>query len=365
MYKNLFDYFSEIEDPRIDRTKDHLLVDIIVISVLAVLCGADTWNAIALFGKAKQAWLQTFLQLPNGIPSHDTFNRVFSLLNPKQFGDCFIQWTRSVAVMTDYEVVSIDGKTVRGSRSNTKKTLIHMVSAWASVNNIVLGQLKVDEKSNEITAIPELLKLLELKGCIVTIDAMGCQKNIAAAIIEQGADYILALKGNQGNLLEQTQDSFRFLPIEDVSVEVDADHGRVETRTCSVISDLSMIENASDWKRLKILVRIYAERYFKSSGKTERETRYYIASLRPDAELLNRSVRSHWGIENKLHWSLDIAFNEDYSRKRAGYAAQNFSTLCRVALNLLKKDTTTKCGIKTKRLKAGWDNDYLLELLEN
>ena len=365
MDKNLFDYFSEIEDPRIDRTKDHLLVDIIVISVLAVLCGADTWNAIALFGKAKQAWLQTFLQLPNGIPSHDTFNRVFSLLNPKQFGDCFIQWTRSVAVMTGYEVVSIDGKTICGSRSNDKKTLIHMVSAWASVNKIVLGQLKVDEKSNEISAIPELLKLLLLKGCIVTIDAMGCQKNIAATIIEQGADYILALKGNQGNLLEQTEESFQFFKVENVNEEIDVDHGRVETRTCSVISDLSMIEHAKDWKELKTLVRIDAERYIKSSGKTEKETRYYISSAPANAELLNKSVRSHWGIENKLHWSLDVSFNEDNSRKRAGNAAQNFSVLCRIALNLLKKETDTKCGIKTKRLKAGWDNDYLLKLLEN
>jgi len=364
MDKNLFDYFSEIDDPRIDRTKDHLLEDIITIAVLAVLCGAETWNEIAAFGNAKHSWLQTFLQLPNGIPSHDTFNRVFSLLDPKQFGDCFIQWTRSIAVMSNNEIVSIDGKTICGSRSNDKKTVIHMVSAWASVNKVVLGQLKVDDKSNEITAIPALLNLLTLKGCIVTIDAMGCQKNIAAVIIEQEADYVFSLKGNQGNLLEQTEDSFRFLKVEDVDEDVDADHGRVETRTCSVISDLSMIEHAKDWKGLKTIVRIDAERYFKSTGKIERETRYYISSLLANAQLLNKSIRSHWGVENQLHWSLDVSFNEDNSRKRVGYAAQNFSVLCRITLNLLRKETSTKCGIKTKRLKAGWDNEYLLKILK-
>jgi predicted transposase YbfD/YdcC len=341
-----------------------LLEDIIVIATLSVLCGAETWDDMEEFGKAKDSWLRTFLKLPGGIPSHDTFNRVFSLLDSKQLQDCFIQWTNSVATMTENEVISIDGKTICGSRDNKKKSIVHMVSAWAGVNNIVLGQVKVDDKSNEITAIPELLNLLVLKGCIVTIDAMGCQKNIASAIIDKEADYILALKGNQGNLLEQTQDSFRFLETESVSEEIDAGHGRVEHRTCTVISDLSMIEEKEAWKNLQSLVRIEAERYIKSTGKSEKETRYYISSLPANATILNKSIRAHWGIENSLHWILDVAFNEDNSRKREGHAAQNFSVLSRIALNLLKNETTTKCGIKGKRLKAGWDNVYLEKVLK-
>jgi predicted transposase YbfD/YdcC len=348
-----------MKDPRIDRTKDHLLGDILVIAILSVLCGADTWNGMEEFGKAKEPWLRTFLKLPGGIPSHDTFNRVFSLLDPKQLQERFIQWTRSVACLTEGEVISIDGKSICGSRDKNKKSIVHMVSAWAGVNNIVLGQVKVDDKSNEITAIPELLNLLVLKGCIVTIDAMGCQKDIAKAIISQEADYILALKGNQRNLLEQTEDSFRFLKAQSVSEEIDTGHGRVERRVCAVINDLSMIEQKEDWENLQSLVRIDAERYIKSTGKTESETRYYIASLPADASLLNKSIRSHWGIENSLHWSLDVAFDEDRSRKREGNAAQNFSVLRRIALNLLKKEKTTKVGLKGKRLKAGWDNKYL------
>jgi predicted transposase YbfD/YdcC len=265
--------------------------------------------------------------------------------------------------LTEGEVISLDGKTICGSRDNRKKSIVHMVSAWAGVNNIVLGQVKVDGKSNEITAIPELLKLLVLKGCIVTIDAMGCQKEIASQIIAGEADYIPALKGNQGNLLEQTEDSFRFLPANTVSEETDSGHGRVERRVCTVVNDLSMIENVEQWENLQCLVRIEAERYFKSTGKTERETRFYISSLPADATLLNKSIRSHWGIENSLHWILDVAFNEDNSRKRAGHAAQNFSVLNRIALNLLKNEMTSKRGIKGKRLKAGWDNEYLKKLL--
>jgi predicted transposase YbfD/YdcC len=357
-------YFSGLVDPRIDRTKAHLLGDIIFIAIASVLCGAETWNEMEDFGKAKFSWLKTFLKLPEGIPSHDTFNRVFSLLDPTKLGECFLQWTRAVFRLTKGEVINIDGKTICGSRDKGKKSIVHMVSAWAEQNNIVLGQLKVDDKSNEITAIPELLKLLVLKGCIVTIDAMGCQKDIASQIIVQEADYILALKGNQGNLLQQTEDSFRFLPLTSVSEETDAGHGRVERRTCSVIDDLSMIEKKDEWKNLQCLIKIDAERYFKATEKSESETRFYISSLPADAELLNKSVRSHWGIENSLHWILDVAFNEDNSRKRAGYAAQNFSVLNRIALNMLKNDTSTKRSIKEKRLKAGWDEGYLEKILK-
>jgi predicted transposase YbfD/YdcC len=308
--------------------------------------------------------LKTFLKLPEGIPSHDTFNRVFSLLDPSKLGECFLQWTRAVFRLTKGEVISIDGKTICGSRDKGKKSIVHMVSAWAEENNIVLGQLKVDDRSNEITAIPELLKLLVLKGCIVTIDAMGCQKDIASQIIDGEADYIFALKGNQGNLLQQTEDAFRFLPVKSVSEETDAGHGRVERRKCSVIDDLSMIEQKEQWKGLQSLIKIDAERYFKATGKSETETRFYISSLPAEASLLNRSIRSHWGIENSLHWILDVAFNEDSSRKRAGYAAQNFSVLNRIALNILKNDTATKRGIKGKRLKAGWDENYLEKILK-
>ncbi len=356
-------FFSGLTDPRIERTKAHLLEDILFIAITSVICGAESWNDMELFGKAKEKWLRTVLKLPEGIPSHDTFNRVFSLLDPKELEAGFLQWTRSVAKLTEGEVVSIDGKSIRGSRSGGKKSIVHMVSAWASENSIALGQLKADDKSNEITAIPELLKLLALKGCIVTIDAMGCQKNIAAAIADKEADYILALKENQGCLLRQTKDSFRFLEAKTVSEETDAGHGRVETRVCSAIDDLSMIRANKGWKNLRSVVRIESERYIKATGESEKETRYYISSLPADAGLLNKSIRSHWKIENSLHWVLDVAFNEDHSRKRAGYAAQNFSVINRIVLNLLKNELTVKQGIKSKRLKAGWDEQYLLKIV--
>jgi len=374
-------YFSDLADPRVDRTKAHLLEDIIFIAIASVLCGAETWNDMETFGKSKEGWLREFLKLPEGIPSHDTFNRVFSLLDSSELESSFLQWTSSVAQLTEGEVISIDGKSICGSRDKGNKSIVHMVSAWAGINNIVLGQRKVDAKSNEITAIPELLKLLVLKGCIVTIDAMGChvccakckQKEIAKEIIDKEANYILGLKGNQGNLLQQTEDSFRFLEVKSIDHNMDVGHGRVEQRRCSVIDDLSMIEKKDEWKNLKCLVRVEAERYIKASGKTENETRYYtayfvhstsISSLPADAQLLSNSIRSHWGVENSLHWVLDVAFNEDNSRKRAGNAAQNFSVLNRIALNLLKNEIATKVGVRGRRLKAGWDNEYLKKILK-
>ena len=240
-----------------------------------------------------------------------------------------------------------------------------MVSAWAGENHIALGQLNVEEKSNEITAIPRLLDLLVLKGCIVNIAAMGCQKGIVSAIVEKGSDYLIAVKGNQGNLQEQVQDSFRFLPLVSSSEDTDCRHGRIETRRCLVVSDLSLIENREEWTNLHSLIKIETERYDKCRQTTLKETRLYINSLGADSVLINKSVRSHWGIENSLHWVLDVAFGEDRSRKRAGNAAQNFSRLNRIALNLLKNDKSAKVGVKGKRLKAGWDNDYLLKILKN
>ena len=356
-------FFAGMKDPRLERTKDHLLLDIIFITIAAVICGAETWNDIEAFGKAKQEWLKSFLKLPNGIPTHDTFNRVYAALDSKELGQCFLSWTQSVTKLTAGEVVSIDGKALRGSRDQGKKSIVHMVSAWAGTNNIVLGQQKVDSKSNEITAIPPLLAVLVLKGCIVTIDAMGCQKDIASAIVAKEADYILAVKGNQGELHQHLQESFRFIQPSSVAQEIDLGHGRIEKRVCSVINDLSMIEQKDQWIKLHSLIKIDAERQIKSTGETQKETRYYISSLQSDAQQLNRCVRSHWKIENSLHWVLDVAFHEDQSRKRAGKAAENFSVINRIALNLLKNEVSTKQGVKGKRLKAGWSTDYLEQVL--
>jgi predicted transposase YbfD/YdcC len=360
---NPLKYFSELTDPRVERNREHLLEEILLIAIAAVLSGAESWNDISDYGEDKQEWLQTFLMLPSGIPSHDTFNRVFAALDPEEMEKGFAAWVASIAKLTAGEVVAIDGKTLCGTRETGKKKLVHMVSAWAEGNGLVLGQRKVDEKSNEITAIPKLLNALELAGTVVTIDAMGCQREIASRIIEKKADYVLAVKENQPGLLADIKDSFQMLAADAVAEEVDCEHGRVERRNCSVVADLSLLERPFEWASLQALVRIESERYHKVSGKTEREIRYYITSLKPDARRLNGAIRQHWGIENKLHWVLDVGFGEDLDRKRAGHAAQNFSLLNRIALNLLKQETTFKRGIKGKRLKAAWNHPYLLKLL--
>jgi predicted transposase YbfD/YdcC len=357
-------FFAGITDPRVERCKRHLLDEIIFIAIASVICGAETWNDMEDFGRMKYDWLKTFLKLPGGIPTHDTFNRLFASLDPDEFEKRFLDWTSAISQRSQGDIVSIDGKAIRGSRGSGKKSIVYMVSAWAGSNKIVLGQRKVDDKSNEITAIPQLLETLVLKGCVVTIDAMGCQKEIAAAIVEKEADYILALKGNQGTLSDQVQESFRFLPVESTAQENDLGHGRVEKRTCSVVCDLSLVEHKDQWGGLKSLIKIESERYNKTTAKTEKETRYFISSLLLSAQYLNGYVRSHWGVENSLHWSLDVSFNEDLSRKRAGYAAENFSRLNRISLNLLKNDKLSKRGIKGKRLKAGWSNEYLLKILK-
>ena len=359
------EYFSSLPDPRIDRTKEHLLEDIIFITIAAVICGAETWNDIENYGISKEIWLKKYLTLPNGIPSHDTFNRVFSALDPDELEKCFLDWIRAVSQLTKGEVVSIDGKTIRGSRDHRKKSIVHMVSAWAGKNQLSLGQVKVDNKSNEITAIPKLLKVLFLKGCIVTIDAMGCQTNIAEEIIKKEADYILAVKGNQESLELGINDTIKLEKPVDVNEASDFGHGRIETRKCSVYTDLSHIENPNRWKELKCLVAIEATRINKMTGHQESETRLYISSLEPDAEKINQSIREHWGIENSLHWVLDVSFGEDKSRKRDGNSAQNFSIINRMALNMLKNEKSKKRSVKGKRLDAGWDNDYLIKILKN
>ena len=359
------EFFTNLEDPRIERTKHHLLEDIVFITIAAVICGAETWNDIENYGKSKESWLRQYLELPEGIPSHDTFNRFFASLDPGQLESCFMDWVKSVSSLTKGEVVGIDGKTMRGSRDKGSKSIVHIVSAWASVNQLSLGQVKVADKTNEITAIPKLLDVLALNGCTVTIDAMGCQTAIAEKIIEKGASYILAVKGNQGSLEEGVNDTVKLEKPVDTWEDIDFGHGRIETRKCSVYTDLSHIENHKRWKDLKCIVKVDATRHIKSTGHEQSETRLYISNLPPCAEAIGRGIREHWGIENSLHWVLDVAFGEDKSRKRIGYAAQNFTCINRIALNLLKMDKTKKRSIKGKRLNAGWDNEYLVEILRN
>lgn len=357
--------FGQIDDPRSDINKLHKLEDILLIGIISVICAAETWKDMETFAKGRKDFLRTFLDLPNGIPSDDTFNRVFSSIDSEQFESCFMEWVSHLVNLTGGEVVPIDGKTIRGAKSNGKKSPFHMVSAWATNNNLVLGQVKVSEKSNEITAIPKLLELIAVKGCTVTIDAMGCQQEIAGKIIEQQANYILAVKENQKQLYQDIEDEFRFGQQIKTDITEDLDHGRIETRKCSVITDFKFIENRQEWAGLQSIVKVESIREFKNSDKpNETFTRYYISSLLTEATHLQRAIRLHWGIENKLHWVLDVAFCEDASRKRIGNAAQNFSILSKIALNLLKKDTATKQGIKGKRLKAAYDNDYLIKILD-
>ncbi len=363
MKSNLHTHFKCLKDPRIDRKKLHSLQDIISLVVIGIICGADSWDAIEEFGKAKKEFLSTFLTLQNGIPSHDTINRVFSSINPKKFELAFISWVNSLKNKEiSGEVVALDGKTVRGSKDSFHESkAIHLVNAWACSNELVLGQLKVDGKSNEITAIPILLDLLDIEGCIITIDAMGTQREIASKIIENKADYILALKGNQGNLEEEVESLFKVQKIEDEDVDIEKNRGRIETRTCQIIRDLKFLNKKEDWTALKSIIKITSIREI--GNKKTTETRLYISSLEHCAKDMNRYIRSHWAIENSLHYTLDMTFNEDKQRKRDKNAAENFAQAQKIALNLLKIENSTKMSIKTKRLKAAWDNQYLLKLL--
>lgn len=366
--KSLIEHVRIIPDYRVTGRCHHLLVDIIVIAIISILCGADDWNSIEDFGQGKEKWFRKFLALPCGIPSHDTFRRVFSQISPAAFQECFIGWVRDVAG-TIKGVIAIDGKTLRRSHDRVLgKKAIHMVSAWAAENNLVLGQVKTDEKSNEITAIPELLQLLDIKGCIVTIDAMGCQKAIAEQIIDQNGDYVLALKGNQGGLHEAVEGVFKqadSVGYEDYPVDYfetsEKSRNRVEIRRHWTIECEGLFEHAKRWKALNIVGMIECERTV--DQQTTIEHRYYIGSIENNAQLFGRSVRDHWGIENKLHWRLDVGFREDESRIRKGHSAENFAVMRHFAINLLKQDKHTKLGVKNKRLKAGWDDDYRAHLL--
>ncbi|WP_373529915.1 ISAs1 family transposase [Nostoc sp.] len=365
------DHFLGIEDPRIDRTKRHKLIDIMTIAVCAVICGADGWVAIETYGCAKYEWLKTFLELPNGIPSHDTFARVFAQINPQQFQSCFLGWMKSIQKITEGEVVAIDGKTLRSSYDKSSdQSAIQMVSAWATTNRLVLGQVKVDEKSNEITAIPELLKVLELSGCIVTIDAIGCQKEIVRLITQQNADYVITLKKNQGNLYNEVEKLFQsgigtgFQKIQHSTYKAEeVGHGRHEIRHYLMLSDIQeRLDPDSIWSKLNSVGMVESVR--NANGKTTVETRYFISSLESNAEKFANSVRNHWGIENSLHWILDVALREDDSRIRKDNAPENFAVLRHIAVNLLSKEKRVKRGIKNKQFLAAMDNNYLTRVLE-
>ena len=368
----ILDHFADLDDPRVERTRHHKLVDILAIAICATICGADSWVHVELFGKSKREWFQTFLELPHGIPSHDTFGAVFARLDPMQLQNCFVSWTQAIAELLPGEVVAIDGKTARRSYDRAgKKGAIHMVSAWATGQSLALGQVKTDEKSNEITAIPQLLELLELNGCIVTIDAMGCQREIAQQITEGEADYVLAVKENQGQLYDSIQDLFvgaEALGFDgtpyDYAQTLDKGHGRVERRECWVIADqdcLDYLDPQGLWPQLKAAVKVVGHR--QTTADCTSQPRYYISSLAGSAEQLLAAIRGHWSIENSLHWTLDVTFREDQCRVRKDHGPQNMNILRQIGHNLLKNEKTLKVGIQGKRLNAGWDEDYLLKVL--
>jgi predicted transposase YbfD/YdcC len=364
--------FGDLEDPRHALGRRHQLLDIIAIAICATLSGADTWVDVAAYGRAKETWLRTFLQLPHGIPSHDTFARVFAALDGEQFQACFMQWVRAVVKVLPGQVIAIDGKTACASHDGPDPSIAtHMVSAWATANGVVLGQVAVNEKSNEITAIPELLYLLDLKGCLVTIDALGCQKEIAEQIAAQEGSYLLAVKNNQPHLHEDIAHlfdlglatGFRNLTY-DYAVEESVGHGRYERRSCWTLADpgwLTYLRKRSDWPTMRTIALVRSERQV-GDEKTICE-RYYISNVVHQAGRLLAASRAHWQIENRLHWCLDVAFDEDDSRVRRGYGQANLIVLRQLALTLLRRDTTYKAGIKAKRLRAAWDHDYLLKVL--
>ena len=367
-------YFEAVEDPRMDNhNRRHNFHDILVITILGAICGADTWADICDFADAKIDWLKTFLELPHGIPSHDTFGRVFSLINPNEFEECFREWIASLTIDITKEIIAIDGKTLRGSHNRKKGVKpIHLVSAWAVKNRIMLGQTKTEEKSNEIEAIPRLLQMIDVKDSIVTIDAMGCQKKIAKEITAQGANYVLALKENQGTLYQDVVSIFQKgwegpkkykKMLNRIKVEKIHAHGRVETRRYTIISARDPLLFSLRWPGLKGIGMLETTRTV--NNEVEKSKRYFVTSLEYEQiDDFQRAVRQHWGIEINLHWSLDVSFKEDLNRVRIGHAAENLAIVRRIALNLLKQEKTHKNGISTRRKRAGWDNKYLMKVLE-
>lgn len=371
MTNSITRHFADMPDPRRAQGKRHSLADMIVIAICAVICAADSWSDVVDFGRAKRKWFETFLDLPHGIPSQDTFERVFARLDPGAFEACFQAWTRELAGSSGGQLLAIDGKRIRRSFEHAwnSSTATHLVSAFVSANATVFGQLAVETKENEIVAIPKLLALLDLHGATVTIDAMGCQKAIAQQIVDGGGDYVLAVKENQPTLHRAIQveldDLVRdgFVGVRhDHQQTVDGDHGRVETRDLWTTDQLDWLDQAADWPGLRSVVVVQAQREV-VGGATSTDRRYYITSRPADAASLAECVRGHWGIENRLHYMLDVSFAEDQARHRRQHSAENFARLRRIALNLLQRETTLKRGIKGKRLNAGWDHDYLLKIL--
>lgn len=365
----LIDCFTDLPDPRIDRCKRHKLIDIVVIGLAAVICGADGPTAMAAFGKAKKKWLEQFFELPHGVPSHDTFGRVLSVIDPQEFEHCLLKWVNEQVKLSNGEVVAIDGKTLRGSHNKAQaQDAIEIVSAWAASQRLTIGQTKVADNSNEITAVPEVLSKLNIEGCIVTVDAINCQKTIATQIRGQKADYVLALKGNHKNLRDQVAEYLNSVR-EDRTVgfeisshqTVDGDHGRIETRRYWQATAPDFLPDKNAWRDLKSVGMVEATRDL--NGQVTKEVRYYLSSLPVNSEVFGNAIRSHWGIENSCHWMLDVVFREDQCRIRVGNAAENMSTLRRLALNLLRRDKSEKCGIQIKRLKAALDESYLLKVL--
>jgi len=403
--ENFTKHFISLIDPRKNNhNKRHKLCDILIITILAVICGADDWVAVVLFAKGKKKFLKKFLELPNGIPSHDTIDDLFSRISIEELESCFTSWINSLIQIKNGDIIPIDGKTLRRSHDKkNSKSAIHMISAWSTKNQVVLGQYKVNEKSNEITAIPELLKMLDISGCTVTIDAIGCHTKIAAQIINQGGDYVLSLKENQGNfyhaainlfermvdtaedisdmqqeniLLDETHEEKNIFSSGDIDLLKQADilypqlsnettdkaHGRIEKRKCTVLLAEYLPEFEKKWEGLKSIVRIESSRQL--NNKTSLEKRYYITSHLPDAEKIALAIREHWCVENQSHWCLNVSFREDDCRVRKGNAAGNFAIIRHIATNALKKETTAKVGIKNKRHKAGWSDEYLAKIVE-
>jgi predicted transposase YbfD/YdcC len=377
---SLIDHLKDLPDPRVNRTRDHELVDILIIAICTLLCGGESFYDMEDFGKAKREWFATFLRLPNGIPSHDTFTRLFARLDPASFRECFMRWTAGLREAVHQEIVALDGKALRHAK-DAGEEVRYIVNAWAESNRLVLGQLKVTEKSNEITALPGLLRALDLAGCIVTTDAMGCQKKVAREIIEADADYVLALKGNHETVHQEVQS---FLddevkrqakpaaprmacdappPVTFASLETcDKGHGRLETRHYYQSTDVAWFEDLGLWEGLRSVGMVESTRQI--GDKVTVERRYFLSSLGLDIEAFARAVRGHWAVENSCHWVLDVILREDDNRTRTGHGAENLAALRRMALNLLSREKTKKRGIKGKQLNASWDHSYLLRLLD-
>jgi predicted transposase YbfD/YdcC len=362
----LLTHFQVLQDPRLERSRLHNLLDLLAITICAVICGADSWVDVQKYGIAKYDWLKSFLQLPNGIPSHDTFGRVFAAILPEQFQACFAGWMSEVAECLGLKQIAIDGKTLCGSHNRGQgKAALHLVSAWAVANHLSLGQQAVDQKSNEITAIPKLLEILDLHGALVTIDAMGCQKEIAEQIVEQGGDYVLAVKENQPKLYEEIEQ------LEQAALDKEyagcssygaqeRSHGRQELRACWVLTDLESLRERSKWPGLQSVIVVVRERTV--GDKNSCEKHYYISNRKLSAERFLQAIRGHWGIENSLHWVLDVTFDEDRSRVRKDHGPENFALLRRMAVSLLKAEES-KASIRGKRLIAGWNNDFMEKVL--